>query len=303
MAVIANDGVVGRVVIPSGRAAKVQLLIDRNAAVGALIERSRAQGVAMGGGDGRLQLEFVSETADVVVGDLVVTSGIDGIFPKGFTIGPVDMVEKTGPSYKRITIKPAVDFSSTRRGAGRPDADAGTRGRGGPRVKAAGIILAIALALVLQTTLARFLVRGTVARGPCAGRRGVRRADVGVGDGTADRDRRRTDSGLAVDRSHRHRRTGEDDGRLSGRASSGRSSSSLSRCRGSSCFSRRRCCTRRSRLAWALCWACGRSVRPTPRSPGQALGNAVVGVAAFQLVELLPGAVERRRMARTRLRR
>jgi rod shape-determining protein MreC len=112
MAVIAPGGVVGRVVISTLRSAKVQLLIDRNAAVGALIERSRAQGVAMGSGDQRLRLEYVSETADVVVGDLVVTSGIDGIFPKGFTIGSVDAVEKSGPSYKRITIKPAVDFSS-----------------------------------------------------------------------------------------------------------------------------------------------------------------------------------------------
>ena len=42
----------------------------------------------------------------------MVTSGIDGIFPKGFTIGTIDAVEKTGPTYKRITIKPAVDFSS-----------------------------------------------------------------------------------------------------------------------------------------------------------------------------------------------
>jgi len=112
MAVIAPGGVVGRVVIPTLRSSKVQLLVDRNAAVGALIERSRAQGVAMGSGDQRLKLEYVSETADVVVGDQVVTSGIDGIFPKGFTIGSVDVVEKSGPSYKRITIKPAVDFSS-----------------------------------------------------------------------------------------------------------------------------------------------------------------------------------------------
>jgi rod shape-determining protein MreC len=112
MAVIAPGGVVGRVVIPTLRSSKVQLLVDRNAAVGALIERSRAQGVAMGSGEPRLKLEYVSESADVVVGDLVVTSGIDGIFPKGFTIGSVDMVEKSGPSYKRITIRPAVDFSS-----------------------------------------------------------------------------------------------------------------------------------------------------------------------------------------------
>ncbi len=112
MAVIAAAGVVGRVVIPSLDAAKVQLLVDRNAAAGALIERSHAQGVALGGGDARLRLEYVAESADVMVGDLVVTSGIDGIYPKGFTIGQVDAVEKTGPAYKRITIRPAVDFSS-----------------------------------------------------------------------------------------------------------------------------------------------------------------------------------------------
>jgi rod shape-determining protein MreC len=112
MAVIAAAGAVGRVVVPSPGAAKVQLLIDRNAAAGALIERSRAQGVALGAGDERLRLEYVSETSDVVVGDLVVTSGIDGIYPKGFTIGHVDTVEKSGPAYKRITVKPAVNFSS-----------------------------------------------------------------------------------------------------------------------------------------------------------------------------------------------
>src|SRR5256885_2148652 len=112
MAVIAAAGVVGRLVVPSPGAAKVQLLIDRNAAAGALIERSRAQGVAIGGGDDRLRLEYVSEASDVVVGDQVVTSGIDGIYPKGFMLGRVDTVEKTGPAYKRITIKPAVNFSS-----------------------------------------------------------------------------------------------------------------------------------------------------------------------------------------------
>ena len=83
MAVIAPAGVVGRVVVPSARAAKVQLLIDRNAAAGALIERSRAQGVVVGAGDERLRMEYVSELADVVVGDVVVTSGIDGIYPEG----------------------------------------------------------------------------------------------------------------------------------------------------------------------------------------------------------------------------
>ena len=112
MSVIAPSGVVGRVVVASARSAKVQLLIDRNAAAGALVERSRAQGVVVGSGDERMHMEYVSEVADVVVGDLVVTSGIDGIFPKGFIIGRVDGVEKSGGAYKRITVTPAVDFRS-----------------------------------------------------------------------------------------------------------------------------------------------------------------------------------------------
>jgi rod shape-determining protein MreC len=110
MSVISPAGVVGRVVVPSARSAKVQLLVDRNAAAGALIERSRAQGVVVGGGEDRLQMDYVSEVADVVVGDLVVTSGIDGIYPKGFVIGKVDVVERSGGGFKRIMVRPAVDF-------------------------------------------------------------------------------------------------------------------------------------------------------------------------------------------------
>jgi rod shape-determining protein MreC len=112
MSVIAPAGVVGRLVVPSLRSAKVQLLIDRNAAAGAIIERTRAQGVVVGGGDDRLRMEYVSEVFDIVVGDVVVTSGIDGIYPKGFVIGQVESVERAGGAYKRITIKPAVDFRS-----------------------------------------------------------------------------------------------------------------------------------------------------------------------------------------------
>jgi len=112
MAVLAPEGVVGRVIVPSARAAKVQLLIDLNAAAGALVERSRAQGVAMGTGEETLQLEFVLGTADVKVGDVVVTSGIDGIYPKGFVIGRVDYLERAGGAYREIRLAPAADFTS-----------------------------------------------------------------------------------------------------------------------------------------------------------------------------------------------
>ncbi|MFM8536412.1 MAG: rod shape-determining protein MreC, partial [Acidimicrobiia bacterium] len=111
MAVISPAGVVGRVILPSGRAAKVQLLIDRNAAAGVLIERTRVQGVVMGMGDGVLRLQYVPGTADVKTGDLVVTSGIDGIYPKGFVIGTVDHADRGADAYLEISVRAAVDFA------------------------------------------------------------------------------------------------------------------------------------------------------------------------------------------------
>jgi rod shape-determining protein MreC len=121
MAVISPAGVIGRVIMPSARAAKVQLLIDRNAAAGALVERSRAQGVVMGTGTDRLRLEYVSSAADVKVGDEVVTSGIDGIYPtathggaypKGFVIGQIESIERGAGSFSSIVIRPSADFAS-----------------------------------------------------------------------------------------------------------------------------------------------------------------------------------------------
>jgi rod shape-determining protein MreC len=111
MAVISPAGVVGRVIMPSGRAAQVQLLIDRNAAAGVLIERTRVQGIVMGIGDGTLKLEYVPGTADVKTGDLVVTSGIDGIYPKGFVVGTIDHTDRGNGAYHEISVRPAVDFA------------------------------------------------------------------------------------------------------------------------------------------------------------------------------------------------
>ncbi len=111
MAVLSSAGVVGRVITPSARAAKVQLLIDRNAAAGALIERSRVQGVVEGTGGG-LRLNYASATADVVVGDVVVTSGIDGIYPKGFVIGQIESLERVGGGFGAIVVRPSVAFAS-----------------------------------------------------------------------------------------------------------------------------------------------------------------------------------------------
>ena len=112
MAVISPAGIAGRVVIPSARSAKVQLLVDLNAAAGAIVARTRAQGVVVGVGGDRLRMDYVSDVSDVIVGDLVVSSGIDGIYPKGFVIGRVESIDRGGGAYRRIMVHPAVDFSS-----------------------------------------------------------------------------------------------------------------------------------------------------------------------------------------------
>lgn len=119
MAVIAPSGVVGRIIMPSARASKVQLIIDRDAGAGVMVERSRVNGVVSGSGAtdelafqaGLIDLDYIPPTADVTVGDRVVTSGIDGIYPKGFVVGEIQSVEREA-GESRIKVRPAVDFGS-----------------------------------------------------------------------------------------------------------------------------------------------------------------------------------------------
>ncbi len=113
MAVISSKGVVGRIVDqpPSLYAAKVQLLTDRSAGAGGLVERSGAGGVVVGqDGDPPLRMDYVSNLADVKVGDRIVTSGLDGIYPRGFAIGFVEKVSNGAKLYKDIEVRPVVDF-------------------------------------------------------------------------------------------------------------------------------------------------------------------------------------------------
>src|SRR5262245_32458436 len=114
MAVIAPAGIVGRVIAPVGRrAARVQLIIDRNAAAGALTERTRAGGLVVGtDANPALRMDMVTNLNDVKAGDTVVASGVDGIYPKGYLIGRVESAARGGGLYQTIQVRPAVDFSS-----------------------------------------------------------------------------------------------------------------------------------------------------------------------------------------------
>ncbi len=114
--VLSPTGVVGRVFATGPHAARVQVLLDRDSGAGVLLERSRVQGVVAGqvagpgSGDGDLLLKYVPERADVVVGDLVVTSGTDKIYPKGLLVGRVRFVGEGSGLFRDIRVEPSARF-------------------------------------------------------------------------------------------------------------------------------------------------------------------------------------------------
>ena len=93
--VVTDRGLVGRILVSSGSYAKVLLLTDRSAAASAMIQRTRRKGIIRGAGD-HLRLENIPALSDVQVGDLVVTAGLDGVFPRGLPIGHVTTVHAGG---------------------------------------------------------------------------------------------------------------------------------------------------------------------------------------------------------------
>jgi rod shape-determining protein MreC len=109
-AVVAPEGAVGRVVSVSGPYAKVQLLTDRSATIGAMIQRTRRQGIARGAEEGMLTLDFVPLRSDVRVGDEVVSAGIDGIYPRGVPVGRVARIDTGDEMFYSIEVTPAVEF-------------------------------------------------------------------------------------------------------------------------------------------------------------------------------------------------
>jgi rod shape-determining protein MreC len=110
--VLTPDGVVGRVIEASGHAARVLLVTDGNSGVAGLVQRTRAHGIVHGTREGGCALKNVKRTEDVQVGDLVVTSGLDGIFPKGLVIGKVTAVDKKGQGlFQNAEVVPGADLA------------------------------------------------------------------------------------------------------------------------------------------------------------------------------------------------
>jgi rod shape-determining protein MreC len=112
MAVVTPLGVVGQVVAVTPRTAKVLLLTDPNSGVDVFVQRTRARGIVSGSLDNGTIMKYVKRTEDIQEGDRLVTSGLDGVFPKGIIVGAVTKVRKqTLGLFQSIEVIPAVSLA------------------------------------------------------------------------------------------------------------------------------------------------------------------------------------------------
>ncbi len=113
MPVIAAQGLVGQIADVSANSSSVRLVTDQLSGVAAIVQSSRTPGVVRGSIDGSLSLDFVDRTYLPVEGDVVITSGIGGVYPSGIVIGDVVAVDdRHGELYPRIRMTSRVSISS-----------------------------------------------------------------------------------------------------------------------------------------------------------------------------------------------
>ncbi|AEE91683.1 Cell shape-determining protein MreC [Tepidanaerobacter acetatoxydans Re1] len=115
MAVITNEGLVGSIISTTANTSKVMLITDERSSVSAMLQRTRDNGIIKGSIDtaprGYLKMDFLSQDANLVKGDIVISSGLGGLVPKGIVIGEVVETEKESYELMQYAIvKPAVDF-------------------------------------------------------------------------------------------------------------------------------------------------------------------------------------------------
>lgn len=109
--VVIPEGIAGQVIEVLNNYSKVLLIIDQNSAVDALVQRTRARGVIKGDSTDRYLFKYVLRKHDVRVGDTIVSSGLDGVFPKGLRIGYVsEVVKPSSGIFQDVTVAPFIDF-------------------------------------------------------------------------------------------------------------------------------------------------------------------------------------------------
>lgn len=109
--VVIPEGIAGQVTEVLNNYSKVLLIIDQNSAVDALVQRTRARGVIKGDSTDRYLFKYVLRKHDVRIGDTIVSSGLDGVFPKGLRIGYVsEVVKPSSGIFQDVTVAPFIDF-------------------------------------------------------------------------------------------------------------------------------------------------------------------------------------------------
>ena len=112
MAVISPTGVIGQILKTAPHYATVLLITDYISAIDSLVERTRAKAIVEGKGENRCQLKYLLRAEEVAVGDIVVTSGLDGNFPKGLMVGEIKKVDKKGHGvFQYAELVPSVDMT------------------------------------------------------------------------------------------------------------------------------------------------------------------------------------------------
>ena len=113
MPVCGAGGVIGQIIETSATTSTVRLATDERSGISAMIQSTRAQGMLEGQADGTLRLAYVPIDADVKEGDIVITSGIGGKFPKGLPLGTVSSVERASNDvYYTIVVRPVSSAES-----------------------------------------------------------------------------------------------------------------------------------------------------------------------------------------------
>ncbi len=109
--VVVPEGIAGQVTDVSPEFSKVMLIVDRTSAVDALVQRTRSRGIVQGEFSDRCLLKYVLRKHDIQVGDTVISSGLDGVYPKGQRIGQVSQIARgTSGVFQEVVVTPYVDF-------------------------------------------------------------------------------------------------------------------------------------------------------------------------------------------------
>ncbi|MBU2629251.1 MAG: rod shape-determining protein MreC, partial [Proteobacteria bacterium] len=109
--VVVSEGIVGQIIKVAANYSRVLLITDRNSAVDALVQNSRVRGIVKGNNEDNCSFVYALRKDQVKEGEMIISSGLDQVFPKGLKIGRILKVTKVHSQlFQDITIETSVDF-------------------------------------------------------------------------------------------------------------------------------------------------------------------------------------------------